>query len=88
MADDFRVPAGAWINQRNRFAIPTKANLEPAVDKLVSEVVGKKVYALDPRLLSLVMKWKKQANKSPEDNTPDNFLRDPAKIAELRETFK
>ena len=73
-----------WINQRERF-LPPKVNLEPRIDKLVSEVVGKKIYIHDPRLMNLIVKWKKQ---KPQDSMEfDNFLQDPVKVTELKEIF-
>jgi len=57
---------------------------EPAIDKLVSDIVGKPILMTDPRLINLVVKWKRQKN---DENMPDNFLSDPAKIDELKRTL-
>ena len=72
-----------WINQNRRF-IPPKVS-EPKVDEIISVIVGKKIYACDPRLLKLVVKWKK--GKSQDDMTPDNFLQNPLFIQELKEVL-
>jgi hypothetical protein len=77
--------AGAkFINARERFA-PPKKSLEPKVDNLVSKIVGKKIFTLDPRLLKLIVKWK--GNKPQDSLEPDNFLNDPKKVQELKEVL-
>ena len=86
--DDYSIKANDWIPAGSRFYVPQKANLEPKIDELVSQAVGKKVYMLDPRLLKLVVKWKKESGKDEDSNVSDNFLQDPRKISELKETFK
>lgn len=73
-----------FINARERF-IPRKS-LEPKADELVSQIVGKRILMLDPRLMKLVVKWKRGKPQDSMEN--DDFLKDPAKIAELREVFK
>lgn len=70
-------------NFRMRDIPPPK--IEPPIDKVVSSIVGKKIYLTDPRLINLVSKWRKQSNKSPNSMEPDNFLNDPNKIKELKE---
>lgn len=72
-----------WISASERLKPPKK--IEPSVDTVVSQIVGQKVYTQDPRLLKLVVKWKK--GKSPDSMEPDNFLKDDKKIKELREVF-
>ena len=72
-----------WVNARQRFAPPKR--FEPPIDNLVSHLVGFKVYARDPRLMKLVLKWK--ANKPIDSMEPDNFLYDAAKIKELKEVL-
>lgn len=57
----------------------------PKVDDLISKAIGVKVFAQDPRLLRLLVKWKK--GKSPDSMEPDNFLSDQAKLKELKEVF-
>ena len=56
-----------------------------SVDELISKIVGKKIYTQDPRLLKLIVKWKK--GKSQDSPESDNFLEDPKKIAELKEVL-
>ena len=46
-----------FINQNERFIVPPK--IEPSVDEIISKIVGKKIYTCDPRLLKLIVKWKK-----------------------------
>ena len=71
------------INSRNMSRPLPK--LEPKVDELVSKIVGFKVYQLDPRLIKLVVKWKK--GKSADSMGPDTFLENPAFIKELKEVL-
>ena len=70
-----------FINARERFVPPPK--LEPKIDEEISKIVGKKIYQLDPRLLKLIIKWKK--GKPQDSMEPDYFLSDPRKIKELKE---
>jgi len=72
-----------WINHKERFKVNQK--LQPKIDEVVSKIVGKVVLAQDPRLLKLVVKWKK--GKPQDSMEPDNFLDDPKKVAELKEVF-
>lgn len=74
-----------WINARERFSLPRR--IEPPIDEVISQIVGKKIYTQDPRLLKLIVKWKKQSGKAVDNAEPDNFLKDPKKIAELREVL-
>ena len=70
-----------WINARSRNSIGPK--IEPKIDKEVSQIVGKKIYVNDPRLIKLVIQWK--ANKNPDNM--DNYLHDPAKREELKKVL-
>lgn len=72
-----------WISSRQIFVPPPK--LEPKIDVVISKLIGKTVYMQDPRLTQLIVKWKKQ--RKGDDDVPDNFLQDPAKINELRLAF-
>lgn len=81
---DYSVKKDEWINAKEVFnPVPDKP-AEPAIDKAVSEIVGKPIRANDPRLIKLVVKWKKEKGN---DKTDDNFLQDEAKIKELKETL-
>ena len=59
----------------------------PTIDAEVSRVVGKPVVATDPRLLKLVVSWKRNAGTNENADTFDEFLKDPKKIAELKKVF-
>jgi len=72
------------INAREAFA-PQVKKLEPKVDVVVSKIVGKKVFTRDPRLINLIVKWKKQ--KKGGEDMPDNFLEDPKKREELKKAL-
>jgi len=71
------------INVRN-INIPSKRKLEPKIDRVISEIVGKQVLVLDPRLMKLVVKYKKM-KKNPE--AFDTYLQNPQFIKELKEVF-
>lgn len=78
---DYNVKPEDWVNLRE--AQKPKPN-KPAIDKVVSEIVGKDILMTDPRLIKLIVKWKKQKG---DDVTPDNFLQNPKKVEELKRTL-
>ena len=73
-----------FINARERFLISKKV-LTPQIDVAISKAVGFNVFARDPRLIKLIIKWKNR--KSQDSMEPDNFLQNPEKIKELREVL-
>ena len=74
------------IDQRERFKVPKK--LEPAVDEIISKIVGFKIYQCDPRVINLVVKWRKEKlGRTLDSNEPDNFLEKPKFIEELKEVL-
>lgn len=77
MSDDFS--AEDLINVNERYNVAQKK--EPVKDQAVSEIVGKDIYITNPRLIKLVAKWKAEKG---DDESPDNFLEDPAKVEELK----
>ena len=62
--------------------------LIPQIDQAVTKIVGTPVVVNDPRLIRLVVKWKKQSGGNPDLDRMDNFLKDPKKIAELKQIFR
>jgi len=74
-----------WHNARERL-IPSK-KLEPPIDEAISQIVGKKIYTLDPRVLKLIVKWKKASGKAIDSQQADNFLEDPRKREELKQVL-
>ena len=62
-----------------------KRSLTPPIDPVVSQIVGKKVLAQDPRLIKLIVKWK--ANKPNDSTQPDNLVLDPDFVKELKRIF-
>ena len=73
-----------YINARERFMFPKK-DLESPIDEIISKIVGKKIYVFDPRLIKLVVKWKKGKLSDSMEN--DNFLQNPLFIKELKEVL-
>lgn len=71
------------INCRERFRVSPR--LEPPIDLLLSKLLGKKIFANDPRLLKLIVKWKK--GKSPDSMEPDNFMQTPKFVEELKQLY-
>ncbi len=75
-----------YMNVNERFRPKVKSEkLEPNVDEEVSKIVGKKVLAHDPRLMKLIVGWKKE--KPMDSMDADNFLLDPKKVEEIKEVF-
>lgn len=74
---------GEWIDSKE-LTRPPKTSREPKFDVEVSKIVGKPVRMNDPRLIALLVKWKKR-NKS--EDVPDNHLRNPQFLVELKKTF-
>ena len=73
------------IHASQRFAPPIVGRQQKD-DKLVSDIVGKPVAATDPRLIKMVVKYKAgQGNK--DEKAPDDYLKDPKFIKELKTTF-
>ena len=72
------------INARERFSVPQK-KLTHKVDEPVSKIVGKTVLQTDPRLIKLIVKHK--TPKSDTDFKPDNHLKNPEFIKELKQVF-
>ena len=70
------------INAREMYALPKK--LAPKVDEEISKIVGKQVLGRDPRLIGLIVKYQK---KKDDPEVPDNFLKNPKFITELKEVF-
>ena len=71
-----------WEKANFRQMFKPPSHIEPAIDELISPIVGRKIYLQDPRVLKLVVKWK--ADKPPGSMEPDNFLQDPKKVEELK----
>jgi len=78
-----------WINANQRhYPNLGKPKKEAAIDKQVSEIVGKEIRVNDSRLIQLVVKWKKEKAQGDDDFTRDDFLYDETKVKELKEAFK
>lgn len=68
---------------KRMFAPPPR--IEPPIDEIVSQIVGRKIYQTDPRLIKLIVKWK--AGKAEGSMDMDNFFSDPHKIDELKKVL-
>jgi hypothetical protein len=58
---------------------------EPKVDEEVSRIVGKRILQTDPKLIQLVVRWKRERGDSDESS---NFLQQEKYRNELIEEFK
>ena len=76
-----------WIDSRevNRPSVRPKA--PPRYDVEVSQVVGFNVSTTDPKLIKLVVAWKQRDQKGEDSTVADSYLKDPKKIAELKQVF-
>lgn len=73
-----------WINAKNlTYDSLNKSKPKPLIDKEVSQIVGKKVFVNDPRLIKLVIKWRN--SKNPDND--DNYLKNADKREELKRVF-
>lgn len=82
MSEDFS--KGDLINMRERHSVNKR---QPAIDKTISEIVGKEVKTTDPRLIGLITKWKKAEAKADDSEINSNYLDDPKKVEELKKAF-
>ena len=73
-----------WINSRKVGKAEVRPIAPPKVDLEVSQAVGKQIFVNDRRLIKLIAKWK-QAKTDPE--APDEFLKDGAKVEEMRKVL-
>ena len=73
-----------WIDSKEVMRAPA-VNNEPKFDVEVSKIVGKPVRQNDPRLLALIVKWKR-AKADPD--MKDNFLNRPDFLVELKQVFQ
>ena len=86
MDDPYINKPAPYISARERFSSGLKSTPEPRVDEEVSNIVHKKVFINDRKLINLVAKFKRKEN--PDSLEPSNLMQNPHFIEELRETFK
>lgn len=84
------------INAREAFRPQIKPKLAPQVDIELSKVAGKTILANDPRLLNLIVEFKKKQRRVAEEHidrngkkylieSQDNFMQNPEFIKKLKE---
>lgn len=73
-----------WISAGEMNRPPRRPKAGPQIDTEVSKIVGRPVGVGDPKLLKLVVKWKKTYGS--EDRV-DNLLINPNFLIELKKTF-
>ena len=74
-----------WINMRemNKRTVVPEAKIDPEV----SHVVGRAVRVNDPRLIQLVVSWKKKMNLDPNGTESYNFMQKSGFIEDLKRAF-
>ena len=82
--DTANIKPSDWINARDRFNPPVVERIGPVIDKAVSDIVGKPIITTDPRLIKLVVKWKRE---KPSEEVYENYLDNPIHIQELKQVF-
>lgn len=76
-----------WISAGEAFRPTVTKKAPPPPDPYVSKILGFPVAVNDPRLMRLVVQFKRKNGTSPESDKMDNFLYDPEFLTELRKTF-
>ena len=66
---------------------PSAIKQERKFDAEVSRILGKPVLVNDPRLIQLVVKYKKARGSSADQDKMDNFLYDAEFLTDLRKVF-
>ena len=82
MEDEIR--ANEWINANQAGRPEIRPKAPPKVDNELSKLVGHKIMVNDQRVIKKVAEWRR--SKDPEK--PDNFLKDPQKVAELKKILQ
>ena len=83
------------IDSRQAFMPIIKPKLAPRVDEMLSKIAGKTIIANDPRLLALIVSFKKRQKRTMEERisptgkkysveSQDNFINNPEFIKELK----
>jgi hypothetical protein len=75
-----------WISYKEmnrRTPVDTTAKIDPEI----SHIVGKEVRVNDPRLVQLVVRWKKKMNYDPEGTVAYNFTKQSGFVEELKQIF-
>lgn len=75
-----------WISYKemNR---RSSTDMNAKVDPDMSHIVGREVRVNDPRLIALVVKWKKKMSLDPNGTVAYNFKGNSGFVEELRQVF-
>lgn len=57
------------------------------VDEEISHIVGREVRVNDPRLVALIVKWKRKMNFDPNGTQNYNFTKQSGFVEELKQIF-
>ena len=75
-----------WISYKEmnrRAPVDNSAKIDPEV----SYIAGKPVRINDPRLIALVVKWKKKVNADPDGTEAYNFKMIPGFVEDVKQVF-
>jgi len=75
-----------WISHKEmnrRVPVDTTAKIDPDI----SHIVGKEVRVNDPRLVQLIVKWKKKMSYDPDGTIAYNFTQQSGFVEELKQVF-
>lgn len=75
-----------WISNREMNRRPS-ASLEEKYDPDISHIVGEKVRVNDPRLIQLVVQWKRKINLDPDGTATYNFVHNADFVRDLKKLF-
>lgn len=67
--------------------VPRMNKTEQPVDPDISYIVGRPIRANDPRLISLVVKWKEKMSKDSDGTDNYAFLTIPEFVKEVKQVF-
>lgn len=75
-----------WISIREmnkRVPIDRTAQIDPHI----SQIAGKPIRVNDPRLITLVTKWKRKVNLDPDGTQSYNFHNIPGFVEDVKQVF-
>lgn len=75
-----------WISAKEMYRT-SKSREEAKIDPDISYIVGKPVRVNDPRLVHLVVRWKRMMGYDPDGVVSYNFLQHSGFVEDLRKTF-
>lgn len=75
-----------WMSYKEMYRrkpVDTTAKIDPEV----SHIVGQPIRVNDPRLIALVVKWKRKVNHDPDGTQVYNFKTIPGFVEDVKQVF-